>query len=85
MHALYRLWHSACLSEEGEVIIFGGCSNNILAGEFSVRVDFLNLLFNRVEPNWTFLNTYFEFSDEIHVQSSLTSKARQLGGECAYL
>uniref|UniRef100_A0A8C4R7K4 Kelch domain containing 2 n=1 Tax=Eptatretus burgeri TaxID=7764 RepID=A0A8C4R7K4_EPTBU len=30
-----RLWHSACLSEEGEVIIFGGCSNNILAGEFS--------------------------------------------------
>lgn len=24
-----RLWHSACLSREGEVIIFGGCAGNI--------------------------------------------------------
>uniref|UniRef100_A0A8D2MMJ8 Kelch domain containing 2 n=1 Tax=Zonotrichia albicollis TaxID=44394 RepID=A0A8D2MMJ8_ZONAL len=26
-----RLWHTACASEEGEVIIFGGCANNLLA------------------------------------------------------
>ncbi|XP_068005248.1 kelch domain-containing protein 2 isoform X3 [Melanerpes formicivorus] len=26
-----RLWHTACASEEGEVIVFGGCANNLLA------------------------------------------------------
>ncbi|XP_029454235.1 kelch domain-containing protein 2 isoform X4 [Rhinatrema bivittatum] len=26
-----RLWHTACLSKEGEVIVFGGCANNLLA------------------------------------------------------
>ncbi|CAM9832709.1 kelch domain-containing protein 2-like isoform X1 [Lampetra fluviatilis] len=30
-----RLWHTATLSEEGEVLVFGGCSNNLLAGEMS--------------------------------------------------
>lgn len=24
-----RLWHSACLSREGEVVVFGGCAGNI--------------------------------------------------------
>ncbi|KAM9292074.1 kelch domain-containing protein 2 isoform 3-T5 [Morus bassanus] len=26
-----RLWHTACASDEGEVIVFGGCANNLLA------------------------------------------------------
>ncbi|XP_069493505.1 kelch domain-containing protein 2 isoform X2 [Ambystoma mexicanum] len=26
-----RLWHTACASKEGEVIVFGGCANNLLA------------------------------------------------------
>ncbi|NP_001279679.1 kelch domain-containing protein 2 [Callorhinchus milii] len=26
-----RLWHSACTSDEGEVVVFGGCANNLLA------------------------------------------------------
>nr|XP_033807819.1 kelch domain-containing protein 2 isoform X2 [Geotrypetes seraphini] len=26
-----RLWHTACVSKEGEVIVFGGCANNLLA------------------------------------------------------
>nr|XP_005995044.1 PREDICTED: kelch domain-containing protein 2 [Latimeria chalumnae] len=26
-----RLWHTACANEEGEVIVFGGCANNLLA------------------------------------------------------
>ncbi|EDM03512.1 kelch domain containing 2, isoform CRA_c [Rattus norvegicus] len=25
-----RLWHTACASDEGEVIVFGGCANNLL-------------------------------------------------------
>ncbi|XP_070605080.1 kelch domain-containing protein 2 [Erythrolamprus reginae] len=26
-----RLWHTACSSDEGEVIVFGGCASNLLA------------------------------------------------------
>ncbi|XP_044291974.1 kelch domain-containing protein 2 isoform X3 [Varanus komodoensis] len=26
-----RLWHTACASDEGEVVVFGGCANNLLA------------------------------------------------------
>uniref|UniRef100_UPI00398EAB46 kelch domain-containing protein 2 n=1 Tax=Pristiophorus japonicus TaxID=55135 RepID=UPI00398EAB46 len=28
---IFRLWHSACTSDEAEVIVFGGCANNLLA------------------------------------------------------
>lgn len=33
-----RLWHTACASEEGEVIVFGGCANNLLAHSKAVSV-----------------------------------------------
>ncbi|XP_073465412.1 kelch domain-containing protein 2-like isoform X2 [Aquarana catesbeiana] len=26
-----RLWHTACASKEGEIFVFGGCANNLLA------------------------------------------------------
>ncbi|KAM4690631.1 LOW QUALITY PROTEIN: kelch domain-containing protein 2-like [Rhinophrynus dorsalis] len=26
-----RLWHTACSSKEGEIFVFGGCANNLLA------------------------------------------------------
>uniref|UniRef100_A0A8C6XG40 Kelch domain containing 2 n=1 Tax=Naja naja TaxID=35670 RepID=A0A8C6XG40_NAJNA len=28
---LSKLWHTACASDEGEVIVFGGCASNLLA------------------------------------------------------
>uniref|UniRef100_A0A8C9G454 Kelch domain-containing protein 2 n=1 Tax=Pavo cristatus TaxID=9049 RepID=A0A8C9G454_PAVCR len=33
-----RLWHTACASEEGEVIVFGGCANNLLAHSKAVSL-----------------------------------------------
>ena len=32
-HAVPRLWHTACVAPDGDVIVFGGCSNNILNQE----------------------------------------------------
>jgi len=28
-----HLWHTACKTHEGEVLVFGGCTNNILSEE----------------------------------------------------
>lgn len=45
-----RLWHTACASDEGEVIVFGGCANNLLVHHRAVSIlsyvkgDFIILL-----------------------------------------
>jgi N-acetylneuraminic acid mutarotase len=31
-----RLWHTACASPNGDIIIFGGCKNNILDHDLEV-------------------------------------------------
>ncbi len=28
-----HLWHTACLTQFGDVLVFGGCTNNILSNE----------------------------------------------------
>jgi hypothetical protein len=33
-----RLWHTACASDEGEVIVFGGCANNLLVHHRAVSI-----------------------------------------------
>jgi hypothetical protein len=34
----FRLWHTACASDEGEVIVFGGCANNLLVHHRAVSI-----------------------------------------------
>lgn len=36
----FRLWHTACLGPDGEVFVFGGCANNLLAQHRAVRASF---------------------------------------------
>lgn len=33
----FRLWHTACSGPDGEVFVFGGCANNLLAQQRAVR------------------------------------------------
>lgn len=33
-----RLWHTACVTHNQEVLVFGGCGNNILANEEDSQV-----------------------------------------------
>ncbi|KAG8561476.1 hypothetical protein GDO81_015358 [Engystomops pustulosus] len=33
-----RLWHTACASKEGEIFVFGGCANNLLAHHKAVTI-----------------------------------------------
>lgn len=33
----FRLWHTACSGPDGEVFVFGGCANNLLAQHRAVR------------------------------------------------
>lgn len=34
---VFRLWHTACSGPDGEVFVFGGCANNLLAQQRAVR------------------------------------------------
>lgn len=43
-----RLWHTACLGPDGEVFVFGGCSNNLLSHELAAHSN--DLLVFSVQP-----------------------------------
>ncbi|XP_043553300.1 kelch domain-containing protein 2-like isoform X2 [Chiloscyllium plagiosum] len=43
-----RLWHSACTSDEAEVIVFGGCANNLLAHQQAAHSN--DILIFSVQP-----------------------------------
>ncbi|XP_066528991.1 kelch domain-containing protein 2 [Hoplias malabaricus] len=43
-----RLWHTACLGQDGEVFVFGGCANNLLSRQRAAHSNEL-LIFN-VQP-----------------------------------
>ncbi|XP_022321387.2 kelch domain-containing protein 1-like [Crassostrea virginica] len=46
-----RLWHTACVSPQKEVIVFGGCGNNILEDEEESLVDHRNdILLFQLQP-----------------------------------
>ncbi|XP_048776755.2 kelch domain-containing protein 2-like [Ostrea edulis] len=46
-----RLWHTACVTQEKEVIVFGGCDNNILDNEEESQVDHRNdILLFQLQP-----------------------------------
>uniref|UniRef100_A0A674N681 Kelch domain containing 2 n=1 Tax=Takifugu rubripes TaxID=31033 RepID=A0A674N681_TAKRU len=44
----FRLWHTACSGPDGEVFVFGGCANNLLAQQRAAHSNEL-LIFN-VQP-----------------------------------
>ncbi|XP_078090273.1 kelch domain-containing protein 2 [Mustelus asterias] len=43
-----RLWHSACTNDEAEVIVFGGCANNLLAHQQAAHSN--DILIFSVQP-----------------------------------
>ncbi|XP_062903305.1 kelch domain-containing protein 2 isoform X1 [Mobula hypostoma] len=43
-----RLWHSACTNDEAEVIVFGGCANNLLARQQAAHSN--DILIFSVQP-----------------------------------
>lgn len=46
-----RLWHTACVTHNQEVLVFGGCGNNILANEEESQVDHRNdILLFQLQP-----------------------------------
>ncbi|XP_048455604.1 kelch domain-containing protein 2 isoform X3 [Rhincodon typus] len=51
-----RLWHSACTSDEAEVIVFGGCANNLLArqqAEYGEKASDWHWVIEQVQAQWT--------------------------------
>ena len=54
-----RLWHTACTNSMGDLLIFGGCINNIL--DSTIRMVNVEDSISQCVSVWLFSNTYFTY------------------------